>query len=483
MPTREEMINSLNITKGNETINRALVETWDDRRIEVFYNSCIYSHDRRSPWEFELAMSTPNLPIYHCETDFQAAPDLPPVTALAWKADDSGKIVPTSIYAIALLVLGEIRDYDIACLQNTYNIISTKYGVFPFMIIVGKTMSSGAAKYISMHDVRVTVRLKQGDLDLLDAENACIEAAAPTVIEHELAERTYLCGQLLSAPVTEFFRCCRKLANRQLKDTDLLAALSFAFGYISDEYEVQEEVALEALNYFNFCVNEYAIGNNDFVEDYTCVDVDNVRMYGTKLHEWTSRFLALCAELTTEILTEEKQFALLEHAYAYGYEMYIEHIDHCKAASEFLDYASIERKDNSGDDCKYICAECGSVVVVSQADKENGTALCARCGTLYTIEYAQKTYACSACGEEVFATKQEVKNGHFVCSNCNTVLETIDYAIKAECCSCGGVTALTDEEEENGKFTCAHCGITLYLGDEDDDEDDDDFDDDTDDEE
>ena len=483
MATREEMINSINITKGNEAINRVLVDTWDERRLELFYNSCIYNLDRRSPWEFELAISTSDLPIYHCEIDFQAAPDLPPVTALAWKADASGRIVPTSIYAIALLVLGEIRDYDIACLQNTYNIISAKYNVYPFMIIVGKTMSPGAAKYISMYDVQVTVRLKQGDLDSLDAENACIDAAAPMIVEHEMPAQTYLYGQLLSEITTDFIRCCRRLSDRKLKDADLLRTLSYAFGYIPDEYDVQEEIALEALSYADMSVDDYAVGNNKFVDDYTRVDVDDIKIYGTKLDEWSSRFLSLCEELTTAALTDEKKFLLLEHAYDYGCQMYAGHLDHCKVATIALDYNRVQIKPNLGnEDLEYICAECGAVVAVDEADKEKGTSFCAHCGTQYIVEYAKYTYACSVCGTDVLPTKQEIKSGHFVCDHCNTILDTINYALKVKCCECEGTIALTEEEEESGEFTCPHCGASLYLGDEDD-EDDEYFDEDSDDEE
>ena len=158
MLSREQMIDELEyLAKGNEADNRALINSWTTERLEHYYESCKYYGWTTSPVEWVLRVRALTNVEKDGEAYYKVSENLPTVSVAASRKTRKGEVVPSTIHTLAHVVAGEITDWDIARLQNAFEVLHAKYGISPEMRIVGKAMGASAAKYISTYNGKIWV--------------------------------------------------------------------------------------------------------------------------------------------------------------------------------------------------------------------------------------------------------------------------------------------------------------------------------------
>lgn len=164
--TAEEILDTLNLTKGNEMDNRIIFNSWSDEQKARYYEECASrpKEKRRSPWEVVLASYCKHLfgaKVY--EVYYNLSDELDPVAVVASKRRKDGTIDPASIHTIVHYTPYDIEGYDIALLNLYSEIVEETYGIHPRLAVIGKEFDNDVIKTIMEHGRDVSVFANKKD--------------------------------------------------------------------------------------------------------------------------------------------------------------------------------------------------------------------------------------------------------------------------------------------------------------------------------
>lgn len=139
--TVEEFFDAINLEKGDEVYNEAILNTWTPEQLMQYYRECASTpeEERRSPWEVVLESWCKALyggkPY---EVFYSISDELEPIAVVASKRRRDGTISPRRIEAIIHYTPYDIEPCHIRELNEYSQYVEKEFDIHPRLVMIGK---------------------------------------------------------------------------------------------------------------------------------------------------------------------------------------------------------------------------------------------------------------------------------------------------------------------------------------------------------